>query len=218
MDGIHDLGGKLGYGSVDVSEPEEPFHHDFEGRMWAMSRIAKAPDINIDWWRHVRELIQEDDYLNRPYFDSWAQTTMATMIDSKVFTAEELASGISVTPPLADVPVVDYQGVLEQNAEIAFDFSRPVATAPAFTVGQTVVTSAKGHSGHTRLPEYARDKTGVIHSYHRAHCFPDDYAKGVETAQHLYTVAFTATELWGDDANPNDHVTLELWESYLAPK
>ncbi|KAB7613295.1 nitrile hydratase subunit beta [Amylibacter sp. SFDW26] len=218
MDGIHDLGGKLGYGSVDVNEPEEPFHYDYEGRMWAMSRIAKAPDINIDWWRHVRELIQEDDYLNRPYFDSWAQTTIATMIDSKVFTTDELASGVSATPPLADVLEVDYEGVLQQNAEIAFDFSRPVDTEPTFSVSQTVVTNKEGHSGHTRLPEYARGKTGVIHSYHNAHCFPDDYAKGKPSAQHLYTVAFTATELWGADANPNDRVTLELWEDYLAPK
>ncbi len=216
MDGIHDLGGKLGYGPVDVNEPEAPFHDDFEGRMWAISRIAKAPDINIDWWRHVRELIQEGDYLNRPYFDSWAQTTIATMIDSKVFTKDELASGSSVTAPLVDAPVVDYQGALKQNTEMAFDFSRVVDTKPQFSVGQAVVTNAEGHSGHTRLPEYARGKTGVIHSYHNAHCFPDDYAKGQPTAQHLYTVVFAAIELWGADANPNDRVTLELWEDYLA--
>jgi hypothetical protein len=34
---------------------------------------------------------------------------------------------------------------------------------------------------------------------------------------HLYTVCVTATELWGPEVNPRDTVTLDLWESYLAP-
>ncbi len=93
MEGIHDLGGKLGYGPVDVNEPEMPFHADYEGRVWAISRTAKVPNITIDWWRHIRELVGKDDYLNRPYFDSWAQTHMASMIDGGVFTFSELESG-----------------------------------------------------------------------------------------------------------------------------
>jgi len=35
--------------------------------------------------------------------------------------------------------------------------------------------------------------------------------------QRLYTVSFTARELWGEQANPNDCVCLDLWESYLEP-
>ena len=31
----------------------------------------------------------------------------------------------------------------------------------------------------------------------------------------LYTVRFTAPELWGPDANPRDSVSLDLWEPYL---
>ena len=119
MDGIHDLGGKLGYGPVDVNEPEDPFHADYEGRMWAISRTARAPDVTIDWWRHVRELIAAENYLNRPYFDSWAQTTIASMIDAGVFSIEELESGTSQTPPLGQVKAVDYDGVLKQNTGMA---------------------------------------------------------------------------------------------------
>jgi len=216
MDGIHDLGGKLGYGPVDVNEPEEPFHADYEGRMWAISRTARAPGVTIDWWRHIRELITAEDYLNRPYFDSWGQTTIASMIDAGVFNIEELESGISQTQPLGHVEIVDYDGVLKQNTGMAFKFDRRVEEPAKFSVGQSVLTNAKGHSGHTRLPEYARAKVGVITHYRGAHVFADDGAKGLENAQHLYTVSFKATELWGDTANPNDSVSLELWESYLA--
>jgi nitrile hydratase subunit beta len=35
MDGIHDLGGRQGFGPVDVDEPEEVFHEAWEGRVWA---------------------------------------------------------------------------------------------------------------------------------------------------------------------------------------
>jgi nitrile hydratase len=216
MDGIHDLGGKLGYGPVDVNEPETPFHADYEGRSWAISRTARAPGITIDWWRHVRELVGEDDYLNRSYFDSWAQTNIASMIDTGLFTMEEFESGVSTTSPATDVEIQSCKDVIEQNKTMAFRFDQPVDTEPKFALTQSVVTSKEGHSGHTRLPEYARGKTGVIHSYRDAHIFPDESAKGNEYAEHLYTVLFKATELWGDEANPNDVVTLELWESYLA--
>jgi nitrile hydratase len=215
MDGIHDLGGKLGYGPVDVNEPEEPFHADYEGRIWAMTRTAKAPNITIDWWRHIRELVGKDDYLNRPYFDSWAQTHIASMIDSGVFTFDELESGKSETAPLAQVDDTDYDGVLALNKTMAFRFDRPVETTPKFTVGQSVITNTSGHTGHTRLPEYARGKTGVILSYRDAHIFADDSAKGDEWAQHLYTVSFKATELWGEHANAKDSVSLDLWQDYL---
>lgn len=34
--------------------------------------------------------------------------------------------------------------------------------------------------------------------------------------EHLYTVVFKATTLWGQGANFLDDVTLDLWESYLV--
>ena len=33
--------------------------------------------------------------------------------------------------------------------------------------------------------------------------------------QYLYTVRFSARELWGEAANPGDTVYLDLWEEYL---
>ncbi len=216
MDGIHDLGGKLGYGPVDVNEPEEPFHADYEGREWGMARTARVANIPIDWWRHTRELIDPEDYLNRSYFDSWAQTDLAAMIDAGIFTFAELKSGISETRPLGQIETVDYKAVLKHNGAMASKFEHPVEAPAKYAVGQSVITNAIGHEGHTRLPEYARAKVGIILSHHGGHHFPDDCAKGIEAAQHLYTVSFKATELWGEDANVHDSVSLDLWESYLG--
>lgn len=210
MSGIHDLGGKEGYGPIDVNEPEEPFHAEWEGRMWGISRMARHPSWTIDWWRHVRELIDKDDYLNRPYFDSWAQTHMAAFIDAGSFTLEEILNA------QAPAPTGNSIDAIAQNREWVTDFSRPVETQPSFEIGQSVQTTKTVGAGHTRLPEYARGKTGVIHAYRNAHIFPDDSAKGHERPEHLYTVGFKTKELWGSGEH-DDQVFLDLWESYLAP-
>ena len=88
---------------------------------------------------------------------------------------------------------------------------------PVFAVGCKVRTASHGHSGHTRLPRYARDKVGTVLRCHGAHVFPDVRARlEGDAPQHLYTIAFGARDLWGDDAEASGKVMLDLWESYLA--
>jgi nitrile hydratase len=51
---------------------------------------------------------------------------------------------------------------------------------------------------------------------HGIFIFPDaNAAGGGENPQHLYSVRFTARELWGPDASATDSVYLDLWEDYL---
>jgi len=57
----------------------------------------------------------------------------------------------------------------------------------------------------------------VIHAHHGAHVLPDRSAEGVRVGRHLYTVRFTATELWGEYADNNSVVHADLWEDYLEP-
>ena len=45
MDGIHDLGGRDGFGAVETDEPEEQFHHPWEGRVRGMDNaLIRATD------------------------------------------------------------------------------------------------------------------------------------------------------------------------------
>lgn len=210
MSGHHDLGGKLGYGPVDVNEPEEPFHADFEGRMWAISRLARHPDWTIDWWRHVRENIPKEDYLTRPYFDSWAQTHMAAFIDAGAF---DLAELLGASAPVAE-PDAKFDAVAE-NRQFATNFEALAETPVRYAVGDAVQTKAQG-AGHTRLPEYAAEKSGWIEAYRGAHVYPDESAKGRERGGHLYTVGFRADALWPDEGRAGDKVFLDLWEEYLT--
>jgi nitrile hydratase len=219
MDGIHDLGGKQGYGPIDIVDDGDPFHDEWEGREWGISRCARTPGITLDWWRHCRELIMPEDYLGRPYFDSWAQTDFATYIEAGWITLEEIDAGRSLgavadgaNPP----PALTLAEVLDADRARAHRFDAGAEVRPRYSVGQRVRTAGHGHAGHTRLPQYARDRVGLIHACHGAHVFPDLSACGVETHQPLYSVVFEAAELWPEATGSKDRVFLDLWESYLS--
>jgi nitrile hydratase len=97
-------------------------------------------------------------------------------------------------------------------------FVRTIDTPPRFSAGQAVTARNLNPTGHIRLPRYARGKRGLVHRWHGAYVFADASARGDgECPQHLYTVMFTAREIWGADAAPADKIYLDLWESYLEP-
>ena len=225
MDGIHDLGGKQGYGAIDVDEADlyergEAFNHDWEARQWGISSCARTPNINIDWWRHCRELITPIDYLGRPYFDSWVQTDFATFIDGGFFTLDEVCLGYSALDSLHldELPPkpITKADALQADRQNAYRFDAEINQLPLFSIGDLVITNQHGHSGHTRLPQYARNRIGKIHELNGAHVFPDLSAQGTESHQHLYSVVFETGELWSDSTNIHDKVFLDLWETYLS--
>jgi nitrile hydratase len=87
-----------------------------------------------------------------------------------------------------------------------------------FRPGDGVVTRNINPAGHTRLPRYARGKHGVIHRHHGVFIFPDAYAAGKgKCPQNLYSVRFSAVELWGGDARARDGIYLDLSDDYLDP-
>ena len=54
-----------------------------------------------------------------------------------------------------------------------------------------------------------------VKSQHGAHVFPDQNALGTRIGQHLYSVYFTAAEIWGNVREANFGVNVDLWEPYL---
>ncbi len=214
MNGVHDMGGQHGLGRV-IPEPEgSPFHAGWEGRAHALV-IAAPTRGNIDAGRHQRELIPGATYLAMTYYERWFEALRQMLLASGIVSPAELATGLAdpatpkSTPRLspADVPAA----MLRQGS-----YLRDGAAPPAFAVGDRVRARNLHPVGHTRLPRYARGRTGVVEHYHGAHVFPDSHAHGGgEAPRALYTVRFTARELWGSDAAPRDSVSLDLWEPYL---
>jgi nitrile hydratase len=216
MDGTHDLGGRQGFGRVEAGEPEEAFHSVWEARMCAIGMLVGGPGWTIDWWRHGRELIDPADYLLRPYFDQWMQTVAALLVDSEVASLEEIETGRARSRATGGRPL----GFAETAAELrqrGTAYDRPAARQPAFHVGQGVRARSQGTVGHTRLPAYARSRSGRIAYIRGYHVLPDESARGREVAEPLYTVAFAAAELWPEAAQSRDEIMIDLWESYLEP-
>jgi len=215
MDGIHDLGGREGFGKVEVDEPDEQFHASWEARVRGLvNAMSRAPDWNLDWFRHCRELIEPTDYLSRPYFDQWAQTYCAMLVNSGYATVEEVASGKS-TAIIEGLPAPTPAGAVKSARLGAKRYDREIPEAPAYTAGDAVRARPRGVSGHTRLPAYVRGHTGRITNHHGAHVLPDANAHGEKRHEHLYTVAFDAAELWAEAEGRRESVYLNLWESYL---
>lgn len=219
---VHDLGGKLGLGAVDVNEKEVAFHESWEGREWGIARSVAPPGITNDWWRHVRELIAPDDYLNRPYFDTWAQTDLALFIEAGIISMDEVIAGHSLSSPEIDVDRLVLTNMAEalaadRQSACRFD-SQQNAESQKYEVGQNIRTVASLEATHTRLPGYARDQCGRIHEYHGAHVLPDLSAQGITVYENLYSVEFLASGLWDDVDAKQDRVYLDLWERYLVER
>lgn len=64
-------------------------------------------------------------------------------------------------------------------------------------------------------PATSPARTGTIVAQHSAALFADAHAVGRRELQHLYTVEFAGSELWGDDAERGTQVRIELFEPYL---
>ena len=218
MNGVHDMGGMHGMGPI-APEPNEPvFHERWEARVYALNRaMGILGKWNIDAGRHARERIPPADYLRMSYYEKWLAGLIMLVRESGLATEAELESGRPdpgtgrTTPPLTSEQV---GGLVAARGT----FERPVNTSPRFAIGEQVRAKKINPAGHTRLPRYARGCVGVVDRIHGAHVLPDSNAhfRG-ENPQHLYSVRFSARELWGEAAAARDSVYIDLWEEYLEP-
>jgi nitrile hydratase subunit beta len=220
MDGIHDLGGKQGFGAV-LREADEPVFHDrWEERVFAMVVAGAGGALkNSDQFRHAIERIDPAAYLTHGYYGRWLgglETLLreAGVVDESALRAAVARIGGDPDAPGAARPArvpdrVDYVPAGPGS-------QREIAAPPRFSCGDRVRTLAWPVAGHTRLPAYARSRCGSIAAWHGAWVYPDSNAHGRgEHPEHLYTVTFDGVELWGPGAEPGSSVSLDLFESYL---
>jgi nitrile hydratase beta subunit len=218
VNGVHDMGGMHGMGPIQPEKNEPVFHEPWEGRSYALTRAMGAwGKWNLDASRFQRELIAPVDYFQMSYYERWIVALVELMLKTGLVTRTELATGrpdprsSKQSPPLTaeKVPILVSKGI---------PASRNVPVAANFHAGQRVRARNINPVGHTRLPRYARGKTGTIDRDHGGFLFPDTNALFLgEKPQHVYSVRFSSIELWGDQAKPQDAVYLDLWEDYLEP-
>ena len=75
MDGIHDLGGKQGYGPIDVGEPDEPFHRRGRRGSSASSAHTRGRPRQHRLVPHHPRKHRARPIPTRPYYDQWLRPT-----------------------------------------------------------------------------------------------------------------------------------------------
>jgi nitrile hydratase beta subunit len=218
MSGVHDMGGRQGFGKVEP-EPDEPVFHDtWEGRVMAMSRAMGAKGgLNIDAQRFARESLPADVYLASSYYRIWQLGLERLLVERGLIGADELEAGHALRPgqKLERGPFTrkDVGRVMTRGT-----FDRPAQSPAAFRIGDRVRAKTIDPHSHTRLPRYVRGHAGVVEIVHGCHVFPDTAAIGQgESPQWLYTVVFEGRDLWGPDADPTVRVSIDAFEPYLEP-
>jgi nitrile hydratase len=206
VDGIHDLGGRQGFGNV-VVEPDEPaFHERWEALARSLVYLVMS---NVDnpsgsAFRHAIERMDPAHYLNSSYYEHWLTGAATLAVESGLVTHDEL----------------------EERAGGAFPLSHPVRaqtiTDPPpgrsrFEVGDRVRVRQWHPPGHTRCPNYIRGHVGVITRADGEFSIPDVEAHSTaRVAEATYSVRFDAEELW-NDGQRGVSVNVDLWDGYLEP-
>lgn len=216
MDGIHDMGGMQGFGSVAIDPAEPVFREQWHSRAFAVGIMSMGVSgTNLDAFRHALERLHPHDYLVDGYYGRWLACAELLLVDSGVLAPGAVEArarslmGESVAEP-ADVEV--NKPVFERGGAGSL---RSIEDAPAFSAGDRVRARDVRTDGHTRLPGYVRGRSGTVLALRPAALLPDTNAhfQG-ENPQHVYTVEFDSTELWGAGAEPAV-LRIDLFESYM---
>jgi len=201
MDGIHDLGGRQGFGPVRHSPQAQAFHAPWEKRVNAMYSLAVRQGVfNMDEYRHAIERMEPRHYMSAGYYER-SLTGLATLLIEKGLVSRE---------------------ELERRAQGAFPLALPAApgrsnvTGPtSFNPGDRVRVRADSIPGHIRMPGYIRGKSGVVVSQSPAYPFPDAQAHGVVAADEpTCDVRFSSEALWPESAD-RAFVHVGVFHSYL---
>ena len=201
MDGMHDLGGRQGFGAIRYTHNAQAFHAEWEVRANSLYAFAVRRGIfNMDEYRHGIERMEPRHYLAASYYER-SLTSLATLLVEKgVLTREEL----------------------EQRAQGLFPLAAPsapgrtnAAARESFKTGDRVRVRTDYVPGHIRMPGYIRGKSGVVVSKSPEYPYPDAHAHGLKAEDEpTYDVRFRSEDLWPHSAEPA-LVHVGVFESYL---
>ncbi|HZQ63429.1 MAG TPA: nitrile hydratase subunit beta [Casimicrobiaceae bacterium] len=201
MDGMHDLGGKQGFGPIRYTLDAAPFHAPWEVRANSLYALAvRRGLINMDEYRHAIERMEPRHYLSASYYER-SLTGLATLcVEKGIVTRAELETMAQGEFPLAGPAAAGRTNAAER------EHYRP---------GDRVRVKDEYVPGHVRMPGYIRGKTGVVVGESPAYPFPDAHGHGLHAEDEpTYDVRFRSEDLWPGAAD-SALVHVGVFESYL---
>jgi nitrile hydratase subunit beta len=216
VNGAHDLGGMHGFGKVNADPDEPVFGANWERRILAIQRtLGYARAWHIDMFRDAQEHLPPNVYHSVSYYERWILAVESNLVEHGLVDEDELALGHSLRSGKS-LPRI----LLKEDVSTACargSFARQAKEPSRFAPGHRVRARNIHPPTHTRLPRYARGRVGTIEAVRGCHVFPDSLVTdGTEDPQWLYTVVFTAQELWGETADVTLTVSIEAFEPYLV--
>ena len=218
MNSVHDLGGMDGLALVGRNQGPA-LKHQWERDIWgvAWSMLARQfTDRNWIFSRADLEAIPPHLYLSMPYYAKWLYAWERALVRAELVTWEELADPTTAAPAAGSTPFSAAAALQFLTNDVSFEV--PPDRAPRFRTGDAVTVRNEHPAGHTRAPRYTRGRRGMIEIHHGMHVFEDQLPRAQDPGpQHLYTVSFSARELWGSRGHPNDSIKVDLTEFHLEP-
>jgi nitrile hydratase len=192
------------------------FQTKWEARIFALTVAVEYLDKwSLDESRYAIEDQHPVEYLRNSYYENWLISLERLMIEKGLISQNELESGAmdAGTAPneLAPLHINEVERYIYEGGTTKLD----IEPSPQFEIGDMVSVANINSIGHTRLPRYVRGKRGIVQEHHGAHVFPDQNALGNRMGEHLYSVYFTAAEIWGNVREVDFGVNVDLWEPYL---
>jgi len=201
MEGIHDMGGRQGFGRVRFTQGATAFHAPWEVRANALyAHAVRIGLFNMDEYRHAIERMDPRHYLTASYYERSLTSLLTLCVEKGVVPREELERRAGGSVPLASASAPG-----RGNA----------SSRERFKPGDPVRVKLDSVPGHIRMPGYIRGKTGVVVSESPAYPFPDAHAHGVASEDEpTYDVRFRSEELWPGSSEPA-LVHVGVFQSYL---
>ncbi|WP_284059131.1 SH3-like domain-containing protein [Streptomyces sp. AS02] len=80
---INDVGGVEGFGPVDTADDSEPFHADWEARVFGLMNALRAQGVfNLNEFRDAIESMPPGEYLAASYYERWF-AAIRTLLERK---------------------------------------------------------------------------------------------------------------------------------------
>ena len=202
MDGLHDLGGRQGFGPVVRQGHTEPFHGEADIRIAAMwVRLVRQGVYNMDEYRHAIERMEPRHYIAASHYERTFTAVASLCVERGVFSAGELSAEAGFAVPL----------------------SRPSREGrigdphlPEIGMGDRVRVKDDFVPGHIRMPGYIRGKEGVVVGVSPPYPYPDAHGHGLESPwQRSFDVRFSSRHLWADGAEDAE-VQVGVFHGYLV--
>ena len=212
---VHDLGGASGFGPISIEENEPVFHEAWERRVFGMMTTIGHRSFPM---RPAIESIEPAVYLDSTYYQKWLIALEKGFVQSGSLTENEIRDRAEFYRRCPGTPVTQNSDPNLARAAWENRYSQRSPNYegdPAFSVGDPIITRRIAASGHTRIPFYAQGKHGVVHALRGVFDLLDLKVQGIFKPEPVYTVGFDANELWGEEAEPEQRVYIDLWESYL---